>query len=58
MHGESGHPRQNMALVTGSNVFGASTPPKSACHPVGRKFAQSRAPQTKVKRIAVVRWTG
>src|SRR5512138_1866377 len=47
MQGDSGHPRQNIALVMGSNPVGASIPPpKSSCQTVGRRFAQSRIPGT------------
>jgi hypothetical protein len=57
MHGESGHPRQNIVLVMASNSGGLS-PPNSSCHPLGRRFAQSRIPISSVRRMAVVRWTG
>lgn len=57
MKGDSGHPRQNIAFVTGSSSAGASTFHIS-CHPVGRRFAQSRIPVSRVRRMVVVRWTG
>ena len=58
MHGARGHPRQNIALVTGSKPGGQSTPPNSPCHAVGRRLAQSKTPVSRVRRMAVVGWTG